>query len=120
MEIPEEWETSLISTIHKKGRRDDCDNYRGIAVTSLVSRIYEKLIRNRIEKEYNDMEAEEQAGFRAGRSTVDHIFCVTQIIEKEIAVDQEVHLLYVGLRKAYDIIPQNKLWEALENTNIYT
>lgn len=117
-EIPEEWKTSCISTIHKKGRRDQCDNYRGIAVTSSISRIYGKLIKNKIENEYKDIEAEEQAGFRAGRSTVDHLFCITQIIEKKLAVNQEVHLLYVDLRKAYDSIPQNKLWEALEKTNI--
>ncbi|KAF2900294.1 hypothetical protein ILUMI_05894 [Ignelater luminosus] len=59
------------------------------------------------------MEAEEQAGFRAGRSTVGHLFCITRIIEKIVAVNQEIHLLYVDSRKA-----QNKLWEALEKTNL--
>ncbi|XP_030765487.1 uncharacterized protein LOC115889574 [Sitophilus oryzae] len=116
--IPKEWKTSYITTIHKKGSKDDCDNYRGISVLSSVSRVYGKLVKKRIEEEYRDMEAEEQAGFRAGRSTVDHLFTLTQIIEKKMARNQEIHLLYVDLKKAYDSVPQSKLWEALEKTNI--
>ncbi|XP_063924692.1 uncharacterized protein LOC135138644 [Zophobas morio] len=88
--------------MHKKGSRDQCENYRDIAVTSTGSRIYGKILKTKIEQEYMDMEAEEQAGFRAGRSTVDHLYCVTQIIETKAAFDQEIHLLYVDLQKAYD------------------
>lgn len=116
--LPEEWKTSYITTIHKKGNRELCDNYRGIAVLSTISRVYGKLVKKRIEDEYCDIEAEEQAGFRAGRSTVDHLFTITQIIEKKTARSQEIHLLYVDLKKAYDSVPQLKLWEALEKTNI--
>lgn len=64
------------------------------------------------------MEAEEQAGFRAGRSTIDHLFCVTQLIEKKTAYEQEIHMVYIVLKKAYDTVSQKKLWEALEKTNI--
>jgi len=63
--VPEEWKISHLSTIHKKGDKKNCDNYRGIAVTSSISRIYGKTLKSRIEREYADMEAEEQAGFRA-------------------------------------------------------
>jgi len=117
-DIPEEWKTALISTIHKKGSRNECNNYRGIAVTSSISRLYGKIIKRRIEMEYSDMEAEEQAGFRAGRSTVDHLFCINQVIEKMMAINRELHLLFVDLKKAYDSVPHNKLWEALYNTNL--
>lgn len=85
---------------------------------STISRIYGRILKNRIETEYSDMEAEEQAGFRAGRSTTDHLFCLTQIIEKKVAVGQELHILYVDLKKAYDSIPQKLLWKALHETNI--
>ena len=62
-------------------------------------------------------EAVEQAGFRAGRSTVDHLFCITQVIEKKMAVGQELHLVFVDLKKAYESVPLLKLWEALEKSN---
>lgn len=111
-------EVSYISVIHKKWDKNKCDNYRGISVTNTISRIYVRILKNKIEHEYSAMEAEEQAGFRAGRSTIDHLFVLTQIVEKKIAYNQEVHLLFVDLKKAYDSIPLVKLWEALQHTNI--
>ncbi|XP_063920769.1 uncharacterized protein LOC135135606 [Zophobas morio] len=85
--VSSEWKKSVISTIHKKGSRDQSENYTGIAITSTGIRIYGKILKDKIELEYMDVEAEEQAGFRAGRSTVDHLYCVTQIIEKKLAFD---------------------------------
>lgn len=117
-DIPEEWKLSFLTPIHKKGNKENCDNYRGIVVTTSISKIYGKILNKRIEQEYTDSEAEEQAGFRAGRSTVDHLFCVTQLIEKMSAFNKEIHLLFVDLKKAYDSIPLTRLWEALDRTNL--
>lgn len=41
-------------------------------MTSTLSTIYGKIPKNKIENEYKEIEIEEQAGFRAGRSTVEH------------------------------------------------
>ena len=51
-------------------------------------RVYGKIIKHYLEQEFVQIETEEQAGFRMGRSTVDHIFCLKQLIEKKMAVDQ--------------------------------
>ncbi|XP_044759225.1 uncharacterized protein LOC123316967 [Coccinella septempunctata] len=107
-----------MTTIHKKGSKLVCDNFRGNAVLGTISRVYGRLLSERIEAEFYDMEAEEQAGFRAGRSTIDHLFALTHVIEKKRAMNQEEHLLYVDLKKAYDSVPEQKLWESLEETNI--
>ena len=112
-------ENVWISSIYKKGNKDNGENYRGLSVTPTLSRVYGKIIKNRIETEFRDLEAEEQAGFRTGRSTVDHLYAITQIIEKKTAFDQGIYMLFVDLKKAYDSIPLNRLWETLEKTNIH-
>lgn len=61
------------------------DNYRRIAIANSLSRV--SILENKIELEYRNQEAEEQAGFRVKESTVDHLFCVTQVIEKKVAVN---------------------------------
>ena len=71
-----------------------------------------------MEQEIFQIETEEQAGFRAGRSTIDHIFCLRQLIEKNMAVNQPLHSLFVDLEKADDSVPLKNLWKALEPYNI--
>ena len=58
-----------------------------------------------MEQELSQIETEEQAGFRAGQSTIEHIFCLRQLIEKKMAVNQPLHLLFVDLEKAYESVP---------------
>jgi hypothetical protein len=53
-----------------------------------------------LEEEFSQLKIEEQAGFRACRSTVDHIFCLRQLIDKKMAVNQPLHVLFVDLEKA--------------------
>lgn len=83
-----------------------------------MSRVYAKLLRNIVETEYVPQEIEEQAGFRAGRSCIDHIFSLTQLNGKKVARNREAHLLFVDLSKAYDTVPIQKLWQVLQNSPI--
>ena len=98
-----------ISAIYKKGKKDEYENCRGITVLNIFSRLYGKIIKYFLEQEFSQIEIEEQAGFRAGRSTIDHVFCLKQLIEKKMSVDQPLHLLFVYLEKAYDSVPLKNL-----------
>jgi hypothetical protein len=71
-----------------------------------------------VEAECKNMEREEQSGFRAGRSCIDNIFCLTQMIEKKRATNRDLHLLFIDLTKAYDSVPLNKLWETLDKSTL--
>jgi len=85
---------------------------------NIFSRLYGKIIKHFLEQEFYQIETEEQVGFRVGRSTVDHIFCLRQLMEKKMAVNQPLHLLFVDLEKAYDSVPLKNLWKALQHYNI--
>jgi len=101
--VPEEWKIViiLVTLVHKKGDKRKCENYRGISVTSTFSRIYWHILAKLVESEYKNMEMEEQSGFRAGRSCVGNIFCLTQMIEKR----KPLTLLCIDLAKAYGSVP---------------
>ena len=115
-EVPGEWTTAYMSNIYKKGDRKKCSNYRGISVTNSIARIYGKIIKERIEKEFHDVD--EQSGFRAGRSCVDSIYTLKQAIQKRLAYSMETHLVFIDLTKAYDSIPLMKLWKAMRRQGI--
>jgi len=39
-EMPEEWKESIIVSIHKKGDKTDCNNYRGLRICQLGTKLY--------------------------------------------------------------------------------
>ena len=80
--IPKEWAKGLIVPIHKDGDKTVPDNYRGITLLSIVGKVYTAILNARIVEwaENNKKLVEEQAGFRQGRSTINHLFVLTEVI----------------------------------------
>ena len=78
--IPKEWKIAHITPVLKHGDRKSCYNYRAISVTSTFNRLLGRIVRDLRENVYSDKEAEEQAGFRAGRSCNDNTFVIKQHI----------------------------------------
>lgn len=115
-QVPKEWNLSYISSIFKKGDKKLCQNYRGISVISSMGRLYGRILKTRIESVYQDIE--EQSGFRAGRSCLDNIFVLQQIMEKRMARNLATHLVFIDLEKAYDNVPLKKLFEVLEDVGL--
>jgi len=54
-----------------------------------------------------------QSGFRHNRSTIDHIFCIRQILEKKWEYDEEVHQLFIDFKKAYYSVRSEVLYKIL-------
>ena len=75
--IPTDWSIGIIMPLYKnKGPVDDPDNYRGITLLSCLGKLFTAVINERLTMflESSGTIGDEQAGFRAGFSTVDHIF----------------------------------------------
>lgn len=43
-QIPQEWKNAIVVPIHKKGPKSKCDNYRGISLLSVASKILSRII----------------------------------------------------------------------------
>ena len=54
---------------------------------------------------------QEQAGFREGYSTIDHIFVLQLIVELYQSVHKRVYCAFVDYRKAFDSINRSLLWQ---------
>jgi len=79
---PEEWGQARVKSLFKKGKRDDCSNYRGISLLNSGCKIYAKIITQRLKPISEAILLEEQNGFRRGRSCIDNVFTLKQTIEK--------------------------------------
>ena len=81
--IPEEWKEIIIVPIHKRGDRDRCENYRGIALENTAYKILSNIILGKIKPYIEKVMGDYQNGFRDGRSVVDNIFAL-KIINKKL------------------------------------
>ena len=81
-EWPTQWTQSLVITLPKKGNLQQCLNYRTISLISHPSKVMLKILLNRLKPEAEKIIAEEQAGFRPGRSTTEQIFNLRILCER--------------------------------------
>ena len=80
-EWPTPWTHSLVITLPKKGNLQQCQNYRTISLISHPSKVILKIILSRLKPQAEKIIAEQQVGFRAGRSTKEQLFNLQILLE---------------------------------------
>ena len=113
--IPSDWLNHLIIPLHKKGSRSECDNYRGIALLSIPSKVFARILLNRIKPRAEVLLRENQCGFRKGRGCTDQLFSLRVLMEKAREYHHPVYICFVDLRKVYDSVHRSTLWSVLEH-----
>ena len=117
-EWPTPWTQSLIITLSKKGNLQLCQNYRTISLICHSSKVMLKVILNRLKPQAEEIIAEEQAGFRAGRSTIEQIFNLRILCEKNLQHQQNLYNVFIDLKKAFDRVWHAALWATMRKYNI--
>ena len=93
----------------KKGDLGLAKNYWGITLTSIAAKIYNALLRNRIEHKIDNILRKNQNGFWRNRSTTSQILTIRRIFEGVRAKNLLVTLLFVDFTKAFDSIHKGKM-----------
>ena len=106
-ELPTPWTQSLVITLPKKGNLQQCQNYRTISRISHPSKVVLKIILNREKPQAVKIIAEEQAGFRARRSTTEQIVNLKILCEKHLQHKQDLYHVFIDFKKAFD-----RVWHA--------
>ena len=98
-----------ILPFHKKGDHGLAKNYRGITLTSIAAKIYNALLRNRIESKIDNILRKNQNGFQRNRSMTSQILTIRRIIEGIRAKNLPATLIFVDFTKAFDSIHSGKM-----------
>jgi hypothetical protein len=61
---------------------------------------------------------EQQAGFRAGYSTIDHIFTLYALVQKYLQKNTKLYVAFVDFKKAFDTVNRNELWAVLRKSGV--
>ena len=121
-ELPQEFKAGNLSPLLKPGKTDTAlpANYRGIALTSILSKVLEKIVCNQITSylDQNGTLHESQYGFRKCRSCSDLL--VKSIDDWLLARDSKMYkaIVFIDLSKAFDNVNLQSLILLLQQCGI--
>ena len=115
--FPDIFKIAKVVPLFKKGDKKDPANYRPISLLSSLSKVFEKILHNRMIRftEKNDLICPMQYGFRNNMSCVDAIATITEFVRTEIDKKAQGQACFIDLQKAFDTLDHHILLKKLEN-----
>ena len=114
------WNSSVVTPLHKKGDRYNPDNYRAIAVSSAVGKLFSNVLLNRLVDFRSSCcpDPKNQLGFCKEAQTMDHIFTLNTCISKYINQGNRLYSCFIDFRKAFDTVNREALLYKLSQLGI--
>jgi len=120
--FPSTWAQALFMPLHKKGSKNDINNYRGIALLNVIGKIFTKCLTIRLTEFYalENLFFEEQAGFRERRSTIDQIFILQTCVNKYLSKPKgRMYCAFIDFTKAFDSVSHDFLFYKLITDGVH-
>ena len=102
--IPVQWNDIGVTTFPKNKNKRTLDNQRGIFLSNMISKIYEK-VKYQLNYSVVSNMSEMQTGGRKERSSVDNIIILVSIMEKQRNEGKRTYIFFADAVKCFD-----KLW----------
>ncbi len=115
--VPDSLKIAKVVPIHKKGKLSEFCNYRPVSVLPALSKIYERLVYNRILEfiDKHEIFSNDQFGFRKKYSTSHALNSLVNQFHDSVEKNEYMIGLFIDLSRAFDTISHkiliNKLYK---------
>ena len=120
--FPKGWKETELKWIYKKADPSQIANYRPIALTNTMYKIFTRVMTERLEKvtESFGIITDLQNGFRTDRSCMAAIMTLNIIMARRQtkAARKPFYVAYIDISKAYDTVNHETLWHILEKAGV--
>ena len=106
-------DANIVTLQKNEGNHSYCHNYRGISLLSINGKLFTRVTLTRLKSLASQVYPKSQCGLKAGRSTVDIIFSLRQLLEKCREQQQPLFLAFVDL-KGFDLVSRSGLFKILQ------
>ena len=117
-DIPTEWKTGHLVKLPKKGDLGNCNNWRGITLLVIASKVLTRVILARIKDSIDKKLRQNQAGFRPERSCTDQTATLRIIVEQSVEWNSPLYLCFIDFMKAFDSLDREVMWELLKHYGV--
>uniref|UniRef100_A0A1B6LII1 Reverse transcriptase domain-containing protein n=1 Tax=Graphocephala atropunctata TaxID=36148 RepID=A0A1B6LII1_9HEMI len=119
-EFPTKLKIAKIHPLHKKGSKNEVENFRPISLISTFSKILEKLALSRLfnHLDNNHLLTNHQHGFLQKRSTVTAIVDLVEHITDNLEDRESTVSIFLDLSKAFDSLSHGLILDKLHNLGI--
>ncbi len=115
-QVPDDWKRAKVTPIFKKGSKGKASNYRPVSLTSLVCKLLEGIIREKLTDHLlrQNLLNGSQHGFMKNRSCQTNLLEFMDKILQLVDEGKPVDIFYLDFAKAFDRISHKKLIQKLE------
>lgn len=109
--VPSLWKCANVTPIFKKGSKCEAGNYRPISLTSVVIKIFERIIKDKVVSflDRHQLIINTQHGFRNNRSCLTNLLEFYNYISSNCDERVPSDIIYLDFKKAFDTVPHKRL-----------
>lgn len=117
---PADWRTANVTPIFKKGKKSEPSNYRPVSLTSVVCKLLESLLRDKMMDHLltHNLLNHSQHGFMSHKSCTTNLLEFLEEVLREVDEGIPVDVAYLDFSKAFDKVHWGQLLRKVEGHNI--
>ena len=117
--VPAQWKTAYVSPVPKTNKPKALADYRPISVTSILSRVTEKMVVKKwLMPSIPDTDIDDQFGFRPTGSTTCALVYLMHHVTQMLETNAYVRCLCIDFSKAFDVVDHNILYAKLSRLSL--
>ena len=109
-QIPDILKTSLLTPMYKnKGDKNESNNYRRIAVVSVLVKIIEFILKKELKEAVSNHQSPLQRGFTENASPLNCAIIVDEVIRESKDSGKPIYMAMLDAKSAFDVVVKDSL-----------